>query len=203
MHTFCEASERAFGLCIYLRSIGVTGKVQVILLCAKARIAPLKSTTIPRLELCSALLGAQLSSSATQTLRCKINRLVYWSDSKVTLGWIKSACKAKTFVANRVAAITELSDPENWRYVPTAENPADLRSRVVDPQNVGKADIWWRGPAFLGEDESSWPSTDVQAVELPEIKALSTLVVESTPSVSFIDVTRYSKLRALGFPSTG
>lgn len=194
MHTFCDASERAFGACVYLRSIGVTGKVQVSLLCAKSRIAPLKATTIPRLELCSALLGAQLSSSVTQALRCKITRHVYWSDSKVTLGWIKSACKAKTFVANRVAAITDLSDPEDWRHVPTAENPADLCSRGVDPQDVSKTDIWWSGPAFLGQDESSWPSADVQAVELPELKALSALVEESAPSVSIIDVTRYSKL---------
>ncbi|CAH2101100.1 unnamed protein product [Euphydryas editha] len=152
----------------------------------------IKSTS---LEFCSILLGAQLSSSATQVLRCKINRHVYWSDSKVTLEWIKSACKAKTFVANRVAAMTEQSDPENWQHVSTAENPADLCSRGLDLQNISKSDIWWHGPAFLGQDESSWPSADVQAVELPELKALPALVAESTPSVSFIDVTRKQRSR--------
>lgn len=194
MHTFSDASQCAYGTCIYLRSIDATGNAQVSLLCAKARVAPLKPTTIPRLELCSALLGAQLSSAVTQALRCNIDSHVYWSDSKVALGWIQTASKTKTFVANRVAAITELSDPKCWRYVPTAENPADLCSRGVDPKKVSDSSIWWHGPTFLKQDEASWPSTEIQALELPELKALPALVAEPTPSVSFIDVTRYSKL---------
>jgi hypothetical protein len=93
MHIFSDASQCAFGTCIYLRSIDATGNAQVSLLCAKARVAPLKPTTIPRLELCSAWLGAQLSSAVTKALRCKIDSHVYWLDSKVALGWIQTASK--------------------------------------------------------------------------------------------------------------
>lgn len=197
MHCFCDASQLAFGACVYIRSKDVAGNVQTSLLCAKARVAPLKPTTIPRLELCSALLGAQLSSAVTQALRCRIDRHVYWSDSKVVLGWLQSANRTKAFVTNRVAAITELSDTKNWRYVPTAVNPADLCSRGVDPQNVKAADMWWHGPTFLKQNESLWPTSNFKTVELPELKALPALVAESAPSVAFIDVTKYSTLTKL------
>jgi hypothetical protein len=74
LHCFCDASENAYGACIFIKSINSEGVVQVNLLCAKARVAPLKTTTIPRLELCAAVLGTQLSSAATRALRCEISR---------------------------------------------------------------------------------------------------------------------------------
>lgn len=58
LYCFCDSSQRAFGSCIYLKSIDRDGKVSVSLLCAKTRVAPIKPTTIPRLELCGALTGA-------------------------------------------------------------------------------------------------------------------------------------------------
>ncbi|XP_073941239.1 uncharacterized protein [Choristoneura fumiferana] len=198
MHCFCDASEKAFGSCIYLRSKDTEGNVETNLLCAKSRVAPLKATTIPRLELCAALLGAQLTTAATQALRLHINRHIYWSDSKVVLGWLQSANKTKTFVANRVAAIHELSDPSHWRYVPTGENPADLCSRGIEPQQVAHADLWWHGPLFLMQSEAYWPTfPHSTVVELPELKAFPALVAEPAPSVAFIDVTKFSKLNRL------
>ncbi|XP_013148096.1 PREDICTED: uncharacterized protein LOC106110741, partial [Papilio polytes] len=194
MHTFCDASQNAIGACVYLKSIDASGNVHVSLLSAKARVAPLKPTTIPKLELCSAVLGAQLSSAVTQALRCKIDRHIYWTDSKVALGWIQTTSRTKTFVANRVAVITELSEPQSWRHVPSAENPADLCSRGVDPQYVSDSNIWWQGPGFLKLDKSSWPNAEIQTLDLPELKALPNLVAEPAPSVAFLDVTRYSRL---------
>lgn len=60
LHGFCDASEND-GACLYLRSIDYSGNVKVQLICAKSRVAPLKSISIPRLELCGALLLARLS----------------------------------------------------------------------------------------------------------------------------------------------
>ncbi|KAG8239269.1 hypothetical protein J437_LFUL018514 [Ladona fulva] len=57
LHGFCDASEVAYGAFIYVRS--VESEREVKLLCAESRIAPLKKLTIPRLELCSALILAQ------------------------------------------------------------------------------------------------------------------------------------------------
>ncbi|CAH0730303.1 unnamed protein product, partial [Brenthis ino] len=141
------------------------------------------SNAASTLELCGAFLGAELSSAVIKALRVELKRCVFWTDSCVVLGWLRSPDKTKTFVANRVAAIGELTDPKAWRYVPTAENPADLASRGVDPQEVNDSTIWWHGPMFLMQPESSWPILSAgNEVNLPELKAMHALVAEDVPA---------------------
>ncbi|XP_058448977.1 uncharacterized protein LOC131428935 [Malaya genurostris] len=60
IHYFSDASEKAYGACLYLRSQNSAGEVKVRLLTSKSKVAPLKFQTIPRLELCGALLAVQL-----------------------------------------------------------------------------------------------------------------------------------------------
>ncbi|KAK9717597.1 Pao retrotransposon peptidase [Popillia japonica] len=55
LHGFADVSESAFGACIYVRSIDCEGNVRVNLLCAKSKVAPVKSQTMPRLELYDAV----------------------------------------------------------------------------------------------------------------------------------------------------
>ncbi|GFR11452.1 integrase catalytic domain-containing protein [Trichonephila clavata] len=54
LHGFSDSSENAYGAALYLRCINSCGQISVRLLCSKSRVAPLKSITIPRLELCGA-----------------------------------------------------------------------------------------------------------------------------------------------------
>ncbi|XP_047025541.1 uncharacterized protein LOC124634161 [Helicoverpa zea] len=60
LHSFCDASQVAYGACIYMRSLNKDNEVTVRLLCSKSKVAPVKPTTIPRLELCAAVLAANL-----------------------------------------------------------------------------------------------------------------------------------------------
>ncbi|XP_057656751.1 uncharacterized protein LOC130894154 [Diorhabda carinulata] len=95
LHGFADASKTSYGACLYLRSIDNIGNCQINLLCAKSKVAPLKLVTIPRLELCAAFLLARLINKVKSSLRFPINRTCLWSDSTITLHWIKSIPSTK------------------------------------------------------------------------------------------------------------
>lgn len=102
IHGFCDASMLAYGACIYFRSVNRRGLVRVALV--MSRVAPLKSLTIPRLELCGALLLAQLYAKVVSSINIRPSRVYLWSDSTICLSWIKtSPSKMNTFVQNRVS----------------------------------------------------------------------------------------------------
>lgn len=65
---FCDASERAYGACLYIRSVGGNEKTLIRLLKSKSRVSPLKPTTIPTLELCGVLVGMRLYEKAVYAL---------------------------------------------------------------------------------------------------------------------------------------
>ncbi|XP_047504423.1 uncharacterized protein LOC125049318 [Pieris napi] len=194
LHCFVDASQNAYAACLYLRSVDPKGIISTALLCAKTRVSPIKPLTIPRLELCAALLGARLTAKVTSALRCDIDCTYYWSDSTITLAWINSQPQLlKAFVCNRVNEIRELSAQSlsSWRYVPTAINPADMASRGLEPSNLSKSDLWWRGPSFLLSQETEWPQAPKSKINLSELK--NNIQVHNALNTStFVDFTRYS-----------
>ena len=130
LHGFCDASNIGYGTCIYVRSTDKLGNVTVRLLCAKSRVAPLKMITIPRLELCGAVLLAQLYQEIRDILDFTITKVVFWCDSTIVLHWLDTPSHLlKTYVANRVGSIQEITNLHEWRHVRTADNPADAISR--------------------------------------------------------------------------
>ncbi|XP_052744116.1 uncharacterized protein LOC128199280 [Bicyclus anynana] len=198
LHSFSDASQSAYGACIYLRSINQNGYATVKLLCAKSKVAPLKPTTIPRLELSAALLSARLVKTTLCSLRCQVIRLVHWCDSTVVLGWLQSNARTlKTFVANRTVEICELTNAASWRYVPTVDNPADMISRGVDPHLIKDLELWWSGPQFLSKPECEWPQLkDSSNLPLPELE-IKSHTVKIEPVESFIQMENYSKFTNL------
>ncbi|XP_071571322.1 uncharacterized protein [Temnothorax nylanderi] len=159
LHRFGDASELGFGCCIYLRGLDQIGNYTINLLCKKSKVSPLKKTTIPRLELQAALLLAELAAKVIGAIALAYRLIGLWTDSTIILYRIRLQSSRYTiYVANRIARIQELSSPEQWRYVPGDQNPADLVSRGLLPEALSKADNWFRGPAFLTYEESEWPS---------------------------------------------
>ncbi|XP_047027021.1 uncharacterized protein LOC124635227 isoform X2 [Helicoverpa zea] len=172
IHIFTDASEKAYGACIYVRSVASDGRIHTHLLTSKSKVSPIKSTTIPRLELCGALLGTRLCTKVLESLTLKPNRCIFWCDSMIVLGWLSASPAAlKPFVRHRVSEIREGFGDYTWRYVPTKDNPADLVSRGLSADLISQSSMWWSGPAFLQTESALWPSmpnTDVNVV-LPEL----------------------------------
>lgn len=106
VHIFCDASERAYGSVSYLRTENQRGQVEVAFLTARSRVAPKRQLSMPRLELCAALTGAQLAHVLERELTVEISRVILWTDSTTVLMWIQSdSCRYKVFVGTRIAEI--------------------------------------------------------------------------------------------------
>ncbi|GFX91156.1 uncharacterized protein TNCV_1245711 [Trichonephila clavipes] len=150
LHGFADASEKCYGAVIYCRSQSPDGTTTVKLVTSKSRVAPVKSVTMPRLELCAAVLLAKLIKRVETALQMKTPPVYLWSDSTIVLAWIqKEPNLLKTFVANRVATIQHLTNAEQWHHVSSEQNPADLVSRGLDPSSLLNNSLWWNGPKFL------------------------------------------------------
>ncbi|GBO26087.1 hypothetical protein AVEN_46712-1 [Araneus ventricosus] len=112
VHGFADASDRAYGAVVYLKS-SAGERNCVRLLCSKSRVAPLKSISVPKLELCADLLLAQLVKRVLCAIKLEIKDIYFWSDSTIVLARIQhEPWELKTFVANRIAAIQELTKKE-------------------------------------------------------------------------------------------
>ncbi|XP_067274307.1 uncharacterized protein [Pseudorasbora parva] len=158
LHIFCDASEKAYGSVAYLRTENPQGKVEVAFVTARSRVSPKKQQSIPRLELCAALTGAQLAKVLKTELTLPLNDITLWSDSTTILTWLLSeSCRFKVFVGTRVAEIQDLTESDTWRYVQSSDNPADAITRGRSPSDLTKDSRWNQGPAFLSQTPASWP----------------------------------------------
>lgn len=158
IHTFGDASEAAYGAVTYLKTYDEYGNVEVSLMYSKSKVAPIKKVTLPRLELQAALLGAKMSSFIKNEINIPEIKTYLWTDSSITLHWIKSKSKQyKTYIANRVQQIQELSDPSEWGWCPGDSNPADLPSRGMSMCDLVKSTKWWGGPSWLKQNSESYP----------------------------------------------
>ncbi|CAH2226645.1 jg21004, partial [Pararge aegeria aegeria] len=193
VHVFSDSSERAYGACLYVRSVSKSNLISVHLLTSKSRVAPIKPTTIPRLELCGSLLAARLCKKVLHSLTFPIEKCRFWCDSMIVLGWLKTpSTRLKSFVRNRVHEIQDSTKGHTWNYVPSKDNPADLLSRGLKADHISNSRLWWSGPTFLANNESEWPKVPNTNVnnDLPEIITCN-LMLDVNPNANlFTDLIK-------------
>lgn len=201
LHGFADSSEKAYGACVYVVcQVDNSNTYETKLLCAKSRVCPIKKITLPKLELCAAVLLSKLIKKVQQSFRININQSYYWSDSTIVLNWIK-ACPSrwKTFVANRVTTIQNSSDPEQWFHVNTNQNPADLLSRGGTAENLINSSLWWQGPEFLSIRNKKDFEDFTILKDVPEqriVANLSTFEVLDFPFERFSCLSRLQRVTA-------
>ncbi|TWW67283.1 hypothetical protein D4764_02G0003240 [Takifugu flavidus] len=161
LHVFCDASEQAYGSVAYLTTESLDHK-HVSFVMARSRVAPKRQISMPRLELCAALAGAQLAALILKELTVSISSTSLWMDSTMVLNWLRSeSCRFKVFVGTRVSEIQELTQNHEWRYVDSPSNPADDVTRGKTVAELILPNRWIEGPVFLRQSSKHWPSASM------------------------------------------
>ena len=188
LHHFSDASERGYGVVTYIRTISNEGQISCGLLLSKAHLAPIKTLSIPRLELTAATLAVKVNLETQRALDFPIQRTYFWTDSTTVLKYIRNKkSRFHVFVSNRLAAIHDASSINQWFWVPSQENPADLVSRGMDAAKFVDSALWKCGPNFLWRQSEHWPQLPKMSEckeEDPEVKVVLTITASATTASS-------------------
>ena len=197
LHIFADASPKAYGAAAYFQQGSISS-----LTMSKSRAAPLKTLSMPKLELMAAVLAARLCVFITTSLNINCS-VQLWTDSQIVLYWITSKRKLKPFVANRVNEIQSVST--SWRYCPSTDNPADLLTRGLTYNQLHSSVQWKHGPVWL-ISPSQWPTwqqsetlhINTEAACELEIVQENVATEHSTTGIhQLIDINTFSNLNKL------
>ena len=132
LHCFADASQAGYVAVVYLRQVDDQGHILCAFLLGKARVSPLKSVTIPRMELTAATIAVRLFLTVKTELNSDVDSVTFWTDSTTVLRYIRNkTSRYHTYVANRVGYVFENSDEKQWKYVKSSLNPADDAARGI------------------------------------------------------------------------
>ena len=148
LHIFADASDIAIGNVLYARSASPHG-ITVRFIQGESKVFPLHANSIPRLELCAAVAAVSQYRNFKRELTRQPETVTFYTDSKVVLGYLQNNSRAFTkYITSRVTYILAYTSVNQWKYVNTKENPADIATRGLSPSQL-KESIWFTGPQFL------------------------------------------------------
>ena len=109
LHMFGDSSQGVFSAVGFLRAqvTCTSGEIitELAFVLGKARVAPMKVMTVPKMELQAALLAARLKREICRALTVTVEKVFMWTDSTIVLQWVNSTNKHPIFIANRVSEI--------------------------------------------------------------------------------------------------
>ena len=167
----------------------------------KSKLAPISGHSIPRLELCGAVLATEIGEFVSDHLSIPSSAIRYFTDSKVVLGYIRNQTRRfYTYVSNRVSRIHSVSKPDQWNYVPSNLNPSDSATRGFIAEVTNTLDTWLKGTLYLRRgdpnlfsEEEAFPlvNPDEDAEVRPEPTVLKGEVTTSAMPTPIVD--RFSR----------
>nr|XP_055029189.1 uncharacterized protein LOC129418268 [Misgurnus anguillicaudatus] len=166
---FSDASSTAIAAVAYLRVVNEQGQHLTGFVMGKAKLAPKPAHTIPRLELCAAVLAVEIAELICQEIDLKLHDVKYYTDSKIVLGYIYNTSRRfYVYVSNRVCRIRKSSVPTQWHHVSSENNSADIATRPIAALLLPQT-YWFTGPPFLTEELPQCSTTaDTDVFELIE-----------------------------------
>ena len=177
--------------------------MHVAFVMGKSRVSSVRPISVPWLELTAAVACVKMSKLIQCKLGYKFDRIVYWTDSIMVLHYIQNeSTRFKVFAANRVDVIHQFLEVSQWRHVDTKQNPADITSRGLMPNQISHVDLWINGPNFLLLPENYWPAqpecltvlNNADAELKRSVSCVATRLIVD-PVMKFID--HYSSLNRL------
>ena len=151
LHAYTDASTKAYGAVTFCNSGGCISFIM-----AKCRVAPLKITTLPRLELMAAVIRVRITHFVMTSLELTSIPIHLWTDSQIVMYWIHSTKHLPPFVAHCIGEIHRLVPTASWHYCPTNDNPADLLTRGLSFDQFASSQFWRHGPPWLPHKDK-WP----------------------------------------------
>ncbi|XP_057380651.2 uncharacterized protein LOC130703047 [Daphnia carinata] len=184
IHTFCDASEEAYAAVVYIRNSydkNCKQTIRIHQIKAANKLAPKKCLSVPKLELNAALLGARLAKTVGTSLPPgMISSRKFWTDSSTVRNRIRAtAAHYQVFVSNRIGEIQTITEPDEWRFVPGALNPADAATRSTLDGTIFPV-AWLKGPKFLSQSGQEWPM-DLPWIAVNEEKRPARTLVITQP----------------------
>lgn len=199
IHGFSDASQVAYSAVVYVRIIDAENKVNVKLVAARTRVAPVKQISIPRLELCGAVLTAKLMYRVKKCLNVLDNNVYGWADSTIVLAWLQRHPSTwKTYVANRVTEILNVTRARQWHHIRSQDNPADCAFRDLLITQLAEHSLWWSGPAWLANNQLIVHNNDIPVEPKDQDLEMKVLVhVNLCDEYTKVILNRYSNLHKL------
>ena len=203
---FSDSSQHMYGFATYIRNIN-GNSVETNLLFSKARLAPLKTKSLPTLELLGVFLAFKCLDSLLESIRANIKQIYICVDAQIVLSWILSG-KVKTkniFANNRIKDIyrfrqeleSKFDVTFNFRYVPSEFNSADLLTRgLTFTEFMKKFDFWIHGPDFVRERQMIWPRENLGCLSA-ESKSLTCVTVTKNMEQPLLCLEKYSSYNKL------
>ena len=182
---FSDASEDDIAAVAYVRSTSAEGNITTSFVMGKAKVAPSHGHSMPRLELCAAVLAVEIHDVILNALQIPFDNVWFHTDSRVVLGYLSNR-KRRFFmyVSNRVERVHQSSKPEQWLYVPSKDNPADSATRSLPAADLENSP-WLHGPAVCDIGiRDDFPLVEPDVELKPEVSVLATDISVRVPSVS-------------------
>ena len=163
----------------------------------KSCVAPIKCESIPRLELLSCLILARLVDTITRALPFGVAGKMFFSDSTCAISQISSESVLLNFNSHRCSEIQQVTRPEDWRWLPTDENVADLATRgACTVEDVLPGSRYQSGPSWLRLEQDQWPVKTAGEVNhpIPESELNPKMVKLKFMTIQVVDSDFWRKL---------